>query len=115
MEDAVFVAKGNAVEQLVHEGSHGEEVELAAGAAGVHEFLEVLVHVFEDEHEFVFGVDDVLEGDNVFMFELFHEGDLANGGGGGAFFAVKVDFFQGDKFAGLAVAALEDGGVGTFA
>ena len=42
------------------------------------------------------------------MLELFHEGDFADGGAGGAFFAVEVDFFEGDQFAGLSVAAFED-------
>ena len=41
------------------------------------------------------------------MLELFHERDLADGGRGGAFFGVEVDFFQGDELAGLAVAAFE--------
>jgi hypothetical protein len=42
------------------------------------------------------------------VLELFHEGDFADGGAGGAFFAVEVDFFEGDELAGLAVAAFED-------
>jgi len=53
-------------------------------------------------------VDDIVEGDNVFVFELFHEGDFADGGAGGAFFAVEVDFFEGDEFAGLPIATFED-------
>lgn len=115
MQDAVLVAKGDALEELVHEGFDGHVVELTALAARVHELLEVFVHVFEDEHELVLGVNDVVEGDDVFMLELFHEGNFADGGGGGAFFAVEVDFFEGDEFAGLAVATLEDGRIGAFA
>lgn len=115
VEDAVFVAESDALQELVHEGFDGHVVELAALAARIHEFLEVLVHVFEDEHEFVLGVDDIVEGDDVFMLELFHEGDFADGGGGGAFFAVEVDLFEGDEFAGLTVSALEDGRIGAFA
>ena len=60
-------------------------------------------------------MDDVVEGDDVFVLELFHEGDFADGGRRGAFFAIEVDFFQSDEFAGLAVPAFEDGRVGTFA
>ena len=90
------MAKGNTLEELVHEGFDGDVVELTAVSTGVHVFLEVFVHVFEDEHEFVFGVDDVVEGDDVFVFELFHEGDLADGGGGCAFFRVEVDLFEGN-------------------
>ena len=91
----------------MHEGFDGDVVELAAGVAAVHVLFEVLVHVFEDEHEFVFGVDDIVQGDDVLVLELFHEGDFADGGARGAFFAVEVDFFERDEFAGLAVTAFE--------
>lgn len=59
----------------------------------VHIFLEVFVHVFEYEHEFLVCVDDVAEVDDVVVFEFFHEGDFADGGGGCSFFVVEVDFF----------------------
>ena len=42
------------------------------------------------------------------MFQLFHETDLANSSAGRALFAVKVDLFEGNIFAGLAIAAFED-------
>ena len=92
----------------MHKGFDCDVVELAARIAGVHEFFEVLVHIFEDEHEFVFGVDDVVEGDDVVVLELLHQGYFADGGAGGAFFAVEVDFFEGDELAGLAIAAFEN-------
>ena len=107
MEDAVLVAESNALKELVHEGFDRDVVQLPATAAGVHVFLEVFVHVFENEHELVLGVDDVVERHNVFMFQFFHEGDLAYGGGRGTFFGVEVDFFEGDEFPGLAIAAFE--------
>jgi hypothetical protein len=66
------VAEGDAAEELLHEGFDGDVVELATVAARVHVLFEVLVHVFEDEHELVFGVDDVVEGDDVFVLEFFH-------------------------------------------
>ena len=65
VQDTVFVAEGNTLEKLVHEGFDGDVVELAAGVAAVHELFEIFVHVFEDEHEFIFGVDDIVEGDDV--------------------------------------------------
>ena len=111
VQDAVVVAEGDATQQLLHEGLDGDVVELAAVAAGVHVLFQVFVHVLEDEHEFVLGVDDVVEGNDVFVFEFFHQGDLADGGRGGAFFGVEVDFFEGDELAGLAVAAFEDLGL----
>lgn len=49
-----------------------------------------------------------MEGDDVFMFELFHEGDFADGGARCALFAVEVDLFEGDEFARLPVATFED-------
>ncbi len=49
-----------------------------------------------------------MEGDDVFMLELFHEGNFTDGGAGRAFFAVEVDLFEGDEFASLPVATLED-------
>ncbi len=84
---------------------------MAAATPGVHVFFEVFVHVLKHEHELVLSVDNVVEGDDVFMFELFHKRDLADGGGGGAFFGVKVDFFEGNELARLAVTAFEDLGL----
>ena len=49
-----------------------------------------------------------MQGYYVFMFELFHKRDFADGGAGGALFAVEVNFFQGDKFACLAVTPFKD-------
>ena len=112
VQDAVFVAEGYAAQELPHEAFDGAGFEGAARAAvgrvvAVHVLFEVFVHVLEDEHEFVFGVDDVVEGDDVFMFEFFHQADLAYCRAGGAFFAVEVDLFQGYEGAGLAIAAFE--------
>lgn len=111
VEDAVIVAESDALKKLVHKRFDGDIIELTSRIARVHVFLKVLVHVFEDEHEFVFGVDDIVQRDYVFVFELFHEGNFADGSAGGAFFTVEVDFFQGDEFARLPVAAFEDLGV----
>ena len=52
-----------------------------------------------------------MEGNDVFVLEFFHQGDLADGGRGGAFFGIEVDLFERDELAGLAVAAFEDLGV----
>ena len=60
MQDAVLMAEGDAVEKLVHEGLDGDVVELAALAAGVHELLQIFVHVFKDEHKLVLGVYDIV-------------------------------------------------------
>lgn len=46
--------------------------------AGVHVSLQIAIHVLEDEHEFVFGMDDIVEGDDALVFEFLHQGDLAD-------------------------------------
>ena len=81
---------------------------MAARIARVHVFFKIFVHILEDEHEFVFGMDDVVQGNYVFVFELFHKRDFADGGTGGALFAVEVNLFQSDEFACLAVTPFED-------
>ena len=53
-------------------------------------------------------MDDVVQGNYVFVFELFHKRDFADGGAGGTLFAVEVNFFQGDEFACLAITPFED-------
>jgi hypothetical protein len=82
------------------------------GAVCVHVLFEVFVHVFKDEHEFVFGVDDVLEGYDVVVFEFFHEGDFADCGGGGSFLRIEVDFLEGYCAAAGSFFAFEDGCIG---
>lgn len=57
---SVFMAEGDPLQKLVHERLDGDVVQLTATAAGIHVFLQILVHVFEDQHEFVFRVDDIV-------------------------------------------------------
>ena len=54
------MAKGYALEELIHEGFYCDVIKLATITTGVHVFLEVLVHVFKDEHELVLGVDHIV-------------------------------------------------------
>lgn len=115
VQDAVVVAEGDAAHQLVHEGLDGGGVEGASIAARVHVALQVLVHELEDEHELVLGVNDVVQQDNVLVAQLLHERDLADGRRGRALLRVEVDLLEGDQLARLAVAALEDGGIGALA
>ena len=53
-------------------------------------------------------MDDIVQGYYVFVFELFHKRDFADGGAGGALFAVEVNFFQSNEFACLAVTPFKD-------
>lgn len=88
MEHAILVAECNSLEQLIHERLDGDVVELATIAARVHVLFQVLVHILEHEHQLVFRMDHIVERDDVFMFELLHEGDLTNGSAGCSLFAI---------------------------
>ena len=93
MKNAVLVAEVNTLKQLVHEALDSWGLEGTTLAIRVHVSLEVTIHVFEDKHELVLGVDDIVEADNVLVFELFHERYFADGCRRGALFGVEVDFF----------------------
>lgn len=92
----------------MHEGLDGDGVEGSAVAGRVHVPLQIGVHVLEDEHELALGVDDIVEGEDVGVLQLLHQGDLADGCGGCAFFRIEVDLLEGNELAGLAVTPFED-------
>ena len=92
----------------MHEGLDGYEIELATCATGVHKLLEVFVHVFEDEHELVLRVDDIVQGHDILVLQLLHQRDFPYGCRRCALLRVKVDFFQRHELARLAVPSFED-------
>jgi hypothetical protein len=57
----------------VHETPDSGEVESAALSVSVHIALEVLLAEFEDEDEFLLGVDNIMEANDVRVTELLHE------------------------------------------
>ena len=88
MEHPVLVAERGAFEQLVHETPDSDGVEGATLAMDIHVLFEVAFAVFEDEDELGLGMDDVVQPDDVDMFEFLHEGDLTDGGRGSAFLSI---------------------------
>lgn len=108
MKHSVLVAEVDALEQLVHEGLDGGGLESTALAVRVHVSLKISIHVLEDEHELVLSVNDVVESNDILVFELLHERDLADGSRRGPFFRVEMDLLERDELAGLAIPALED-------
>lgn len=60
VQDAILVAEGDTLEQLVHERFDGNEVELTALATAVHIFLKVFVHVLEHKHQFILGMNNIV-------------------------------------------------------
>lgn len=57
---SVVMAEGDSLQKLVHERFDGDVVQLTATAARIHVLLQVLVHVFEDQHELILRVDDIM-------------------------------------------------------
>lgn len=72
VQNPILVTELDSLQDLVHEGFDSNIVQLASTSSGIHVFLQVFIHIFKYQHEFVFGVDDIIEGDNIFMFEFFH-------------------------------------------
>jgi hypothetical protein len=79
MENSVLMAEGNTFAKLVHETPHSGQVESAALSVSVHVALEVLLAEFENEDEFLLGVDDIVEANDVRVTELLHERDFSDG------------------------------------
>jgi len=115
VKNPVFVAESGSFEELVHEATDNSRVQGAAFAMGVHVLLQILLAELENEHEFCFGVDDVVEANDVDVFKLLHEGNFPDGGGWCAFFRIEVNFLQGHDLIGVLRAALVYGSVGALA
>ena len=98
MQHSILVAKGCAHEKLVHKTPDGIRIEGPAVTMRIHVLFEVPFTVLEDKDEFRFCVDDIVEAYDVDVFELLHEGDLANRSRWRPFFSIKVDLFERDDF-----------------
>lgn len=107
VENTVLMAEVDSLEKLVHEALDCSGLEGTTFAISVHVPLKIAIHVLEHQHELVLSVDDVVEGDDVFVLELFHERDFTDSCGGCALFGIEVYFLQSDELAGLAIAAFE--------
>jgi hypothetical protein len=53
-------------------------------------------------------MNNIVEADDVLVFQLLHQRDLADRGRGCAFFGIEVDLFQGYQFPSLPVSSFED-------
>lgn len=80
VQNPVLVTERSTLEKLVHETPNGDGIEGATLAVDIHVLLEVAFTVLKYEDELCLGVDDVVEADDIDMLELFHEGDLTDGG-----------------------------------
>lgn len=80
VQNPVLVTERSTLEKLVHETPNGDGIEGATLAVDIHVLLEVAFTVLKYEDELCLGVNDVVEADDIDMLELFHEGDLTDGG-----------------------------------
>ena len=108
VEDSIRMTEVYTLEELVHERFYGNGIECAAVALSVHVLLQIFVHVVEYQHEFVFGMNDIVKADYVLVLQLFHKRDLADCSRGCAFFGIEVDFLERYKLAGLSISTFED-------
>ena len=106
MENSVLVAEGNTFAQLVHEAPHSGQVESAALPVSVHVALEILLAKFEDEDEFLLGVDDIVETNDIRVTEFFHKRYFSDCSGGSALLSIEVDLLKRDNFIGTPRTAL---------
>jgi len=108
MQHSVIVAEGDTPQELLHERLDGDGIQLSVLSSRIHILLQVLVHVLEYQHEFVFRVDDVVQGDYVLMPQLFHQGDFSDGCRRCSFLRIEMYFFECHQLAILPVSAFED-------
>jgi hypothetical protein len=108
VQDSIGVAEVNALQELMHKGFDGGRGQCSSLALCVHVLLQVLVHVFEHQHELILGVDNIVKADNVLVLQLLHQGDLSDCCRGCAFFRIEVDFLECYQLSGLSIAAFED-------
>lgn len=101
------MAKRCALEELVHETSHGHRVKRSAIAVLVHILLEILITILEDKDKLCLRVYNIVEADDVDMLEFLHEGNLTDGGGGCPFLCVKMYLLERDDLIGRSRTTLQ--------
>mmetsp|Transcript_13839 Transcript_13839/g.19369 ORF Transcript_13839/g.19369 Transcript_13839/m.19369 type:complete len:208 (+) Transcript_13839:656-1279(+) len=99
VEDSVVVTIGHSCQQLVEEAFQNGHVQ--SGIANIQILFQILIEKFKDKREFSFGVDYIVETNDVGMLKFFEERNFANGRGGDTFiFRFQTDLFEGDDFSG---------------
>ena len=114
MKDFVLVALGDSVEQLVEIGFDLVFHQQALGL--VEKLLEVLVEEFEHKGELLVGVEHINQPDNIWMLQLFQEGDLSDSGGGDTFIlGLESNGLECVDFSGVDISGLVDHSIGSLA
>lgn len=92
------MAESSSFQKLVHETSDCDWVKSAAISVGIHVFLEISFAVLEDKNQLGFCMNDIIEADDIDMFEFLHERDFADGSGWCPFFSIEVNLLESNDF-----------------
>ena len=84
VDDALGVAGGHTLEELIHDPL--ELLTVEGSDAGVEELLEILINILEDKHEFTITGHDIEESNNIGVLDFTEECNLTDGDGGDTFF-----------------------------
>src|SRR6266550_1538733 len=98
MQHLVLVAVCSSFEELIHKAPDCIGFQSAAIPVLVHVLLQILFAEFKNEDELCFGMNNIMQSDDIDMLEFFHQRDFSNGGGRSAFFCIKMYFLQSHNF-----------------
>ena len=73
------MAEGNTFAQLMHEASHSGQIKSSTLSMSVHVAFEILLAEFKDQDEFLLGVDDIVEANDVLVTEFLHKRYFSDG------------------------------------
>jgi len=91
------MTKSGPLQELKHEAANGVRIECPTIPMLIHVLLQILLTVLEYKNQLRFGVNDVVQSDDVNMLQFLHQRDLADCGGWCSFFSIEMNLFQGDN------------------
>ena len=100
MKYAILMAEGSPFKKLEHEASDSIGIKSTSLAMGVHVTFEILVAELEDEYQFCFRMDHVVQADDVDVLEFLHERDLSYSSRWCALLRIEMDLLQSDNLIG---------------
>lgn len=104
MQDFLFVAVADSLQQLVGEALHDQRVHALLLAEVVHVLLQIVLQIFKNQDEFAIGVDHLPQVHDVHVVQLLQDGDLADSRGGDALLLrLQPDLLEREYLAGLLV------------